>query len=122
MYKLEFRTTDNTTEYEALVLGLRATKDLGIQQLVVFGDSKLVVQQVKNVYQVKQQLLKVYRNKVWYLMDNLLSAFNISFIPRYHNDTTYSLSLTATLFKIPVTYPNFVKLCKLFYYISDTLC
>ena len=31
MYKLEFVTTNNTTEYEALILGLRAAKDLGIQ-------------------------------------------------------------------------------------------
>ena len=30
MYKLEFITTNNTIEYEALLLGLKATKDLGI--------------------------------------------------------------------------------------------
>ena len=29
MYKLEFITTNNTTEYEALLLGLRSEKDLG---------------------------------------------------------------------------------------------
>ena len=44
MYKLEFKTTNNTAEYEALILGLRAAKYLGIQELVVFGDSKLVIQ------------------------------------------------------------------------------
>ena len=31
MYKLEFITTNNTAEYEALLLGLKASKDLGIQ-------------------------------------------------------------------------------------------
>ena len=50
MYKLEFKTTNNTAKYEALILGLRAAKDLGIQEFVVFGDSELVIQQVKNVY------------------------------------------------------------------------
>ena len=30
MYKLDFVTTNNTTEYKALLLGLIATKDLGI--------------------------------------------------------------------------------------------
>ena len=45
---------NNTAEYEALILGLRAAKDLGIKELVVFGDSKLVIQQVKRLYQVKQ--------------------------------------------------------------------
>ena len=43
MYKLEFITINNTAEYEALLLGLKATKDLGIQQIFVYGDSELVV-------------------------------------------------------------------------------
>ena len=53
MYKLEFVTTNNTAEYEALLLGLKAAKDLGIQQIAAFGDFELVFQQVKNNYQVK---------------------------------------------------------------------
>ena len=40
MYKLEFITTNNTTEYEALLLGLKAAKYLGIQQISAYGDSK----------------------------------------------------------------------------------
>ena len=45
MYKLEFTTTNNTAEYEAFLLGLKAAKYLGIQQIYVYGDSELVVQQ-----------------------------------------------------------------------------
>ena len=74
MYKLEFQTTTNISKYEALVLILRDAKDLIIQQVVVFRNSELVVQQVKNVYQVKQQLLKVYRNEIWDLVDNFFLA------------------------------------------------
>ena len=103
MYKLEFITTNNTTEYEALLLGLRAAKYLGIQQISIYGDSKLVVQQVRNNYQVKQDLLKVYRNEVWDMIDNLFVAFNISYIPREHNQTIDYISLEATHFKIPKT-------------------
>ena len=54
MYKLEFQTTNNIVQYEALIPGLRAAKYLNIQQLSVFGDSELIIQQVKNVYHVKQ--------------------------------------------------------------------
>ena len=54
MYKLEFQTTNNVVEYEALVLGLRAPKDLWIQQLAIFGNSELVVQWVRIIYQIKQ--------------------------------------------------------------------
>jgi ribonuclease HI len=38
-YKLEFKTTNNVAEYEALVLGLRAAKYTGIEELAVFGDA-----------------------------------------------------------------------------------
>ena len=92
MYKLEFVTTNNTAEYEALLLGLKAMKDLGIQQIAAFGDSELVVQQVKNNYQVKQGLLKVYRNEVWDMLDNYFISFNITHIPRNHNETAESLA------------------------------
>jgi hypothetical protein len=52
-YKLEFEATNNVAEYEALVLGLRATREMGIQEIAVFGDAELVVQQVRNTYQAK---------------------------------------------------------------------
>ena len=42
-YKLEFETTNNVAEYEALVIGLRAAKEMGIQEVAVFGDAKFVV-------------------------------------------------------------------------------
>ena len=35
-YKIEFEATNNVAEYEALVLGLRAAKDMGIEELSVF--------------------------------------------------------------------------------------
>ena len=101
MYKLEFQTTNNIAEYEALILGLRVAKDLGIQQLSVFGDYKLIVHQVKDVYQVKLYLLKVYRNEVWDLIDNYFVSFNITYIPRDHNQTVDSLDLEVAYFKVP---------------------
>jgi hypothetical protein len=62
-YKLEFEVTNNVAEYEALVLGLRAAKEMGIKEMAVFGDAELIVQQVKNVYQAKHPRLKNYRNR-----------------------------------------------------------
>jgi hypothetical protein len=58
-YKLEFEATNNVAEYEALVLGLRAAKDMGIEEIVVFGDAELIVHQVKNVYQAKHPRLRL---------------------------------------------------------------
>jgi ribonuclease HI len=49
-YKLEFNTTNKTAEYEALLLGLKAAKEIKIQHLKVHGDSELIVQHVRYVY------------------------------------------------------------------------
>lgn len=38
-YKMEFEVTNNVAEYEALVLGLRAAKEMGIGEMAVFGDA-----------------------------------------------------------------------------------
>jgi hypothetical protein len=38
-YKLEFEATNNVAEYEALILGLRDAKDMGIEEITIFGDA-----------------------------------------------------------------------------------
>jgi ribonuclease HI len=101
-YKLEFESTNNIVEYEALVLGFRASKDMAIDNLAVFGDYELIIIQVKNIYQAKQQRLKQYRNEVWDLVDNFFLAFNISFIPREENQKANSLALVVSTFKPPI--------------------
>jgi ribonuclease HI len=109
-YKLEFEVTNNVAEYEALVLGLRAAKEMGIREMVVFGDAELIVQQVKNVYQAKHPRLKNYRNEVWDLVDNSFLAFNISFIPREENAPADLLAFTASLLKVPAL-PTVISRC-----------
>ena len=63
-YKLQFSTTNNTADYEAFVVGMKETKYLGAEHLIAFGDSELVIKQVRNNYQVKNSKLKNYRNDV----------------------------------------------------------
>jgi ribonuclease HI len=47
MVHLDFKTTNNMSEYEALLFGLSTTLLLGVWQLLVKGDSQLIVKQVK---------------------------------------------------------------------------
>jgi ribonuclease HI len=101
-YKLEFEATNNVAEYEALVLGLRAAKDMGIKEISVFGDAELIIQQVRKIYQAKHPRLRSYRNEVWDLIDSYFLAFNISFIPREENTVVDSLAISASNFKIPL--------------------
>jgi ribonuclease HI len=97
-YKLEFEATNNVVEYEALVLGLRAVREMGIREVAVFGNAELVVQQIRNAYQAKHP--QAY--EVWDLVDSLFSAFNISFIPREKNTVADSLAASVSNFKVPL--------------------
>jgi hypothetical protein len=89
-------------EYEALVLGLRAAKDMNIEELAVFGKVELIVLQVKNLYQAKHLRLRAYINEVWVLVDSFFLAFNISFVPREENIMTDSLVFSASNFRVPL--------------------
>ena len=43
-YKLYFKTTNNIEEYEDLLLGVKAAKEMGIMCLNIFGDADLIIQ------------------------------------------------------------------------------
>jgi ribonuclease HI len=101
-YKLEFETKNNVAEYEALVLGLRAAKDMKIEELAVFGDVELIVHQVRNLYQAKHPRLRTYKNEVWDMVDSFFLDFNISFFPREENNMEDSLVVLASNFIFPL--------------------
>jgi ribonuclease HI/transposase InsO family protein len=82
--RLEFECTNNVAEYEALLQGLRKALDMRIQNLIVFGDSEIVVRQVRNSIHCLTPHLKCYQYEVWNLI-NKFSAFNINSIPRSSN-------------------------------------
>ena len=46
-YRLNFRCTNNTVEYEALLLGLKLIKSIGADRISILGNSDLVIQQMK---------------------------------------------------------------------------
>jgi ribonuclease HI len=96
-FKLDFKVTNNIAEYEALVLGLNAAKDMKIQGLKVFGDADMIIQHIKNNFQSKHVRLKAYIDEVWNLIYSFL-AFNISYIPRAMNQLANSLAISVNTF------------------------
>jgi ribonuclease HI len=82
--RLEFECTNNISEYEALLQGLRKALDMHIQNLTVFGDSEIVVRQVRNSIHYLSPHLKCYQSEVWSLINKFFS-FNINSIPRLNN-------------------------------------
>ncbi|XP_052312616.1 uncharacterized protein LOC112328848 [Populus trichocarpa] len=59
--KLHFECTNNTAEYEVCILGLKAALELKIKKLDVYGDSMLIICQVKGEWQTKEEKLRPYQ-------------------------------------------------------------
>jgi ribonuclease HI len=74
--QLEFPATNNIAEYEGLVTGLRLAKDLGIQRLLIRGDSKLVAKQVQKKYDYNNEMMAGYVAKV-HRMEKFFDGFKV---------------------------------------------
>ena len=75
-FRLEFEASNNVAKHEALLIVLETAKDMGIKMLNIKGDSDLVVLQIKNQYQCKNDKLRKYRNATWDTME-WFDALNI---------------------------------------------
>jgi ribonuclease HI len=102
-YRLQFDIDymNNVCEYEALILGLEAVRNIKIQHLIVYGDDELIVKQVRQEYQDKHPRMRSYQNCAWDLIENFFLSFNIHSIPRLHNQHTDSLAKETRTFILP---------------------
>ena len=66
---LHFSASNNATEYEALINGLRIAVELSATWLYVFSDSELVIDQVIKESSCKSPLMAVYCQEVRKLED-----------------------------------------------------
>ncbi|XP_075494772.1 uncharacterized protein LOC142532339 [Primulina tabacum] len=62
--RLDFRASNNEAEYEAVLVGLRAARNVGATRVLIFSDSQLVAQQMKGMYDVKDEKLIEYAREV----------------------------------------------------------
>ena len=103
-YKLYFECTNNVAKYEALILGIKMIKNLEIKKVIIYGDSELVINQVRGVYQAKHPRMRAYRNIVLYLLQDI-QKYQFVVIPREQNVIVDALVVSASLFKITID-PN----------------
>lgn len=52
--------TSNVYEYVGLIVGLRLARDMGADELEVWGDSELIVRQVTGAYECRKEHLRPY--------------------------------------------------------------
>ena len=69
-------------EYNALLIGLQLTHEMGVRYLEAYSDSKLIVNQVKGEYEVRHEdwYLIITQSSKWlsYLMAFISSCVPIS--------------------------------------------
>jgi len=69
--------SNNVVEYNALLIGLHLTQQMGVQYLEAYGDSKLIINQVKGEYEVHHEDLVLYHHVAIQLV-NTFEGFYIS--------------------------------------------
>nr|GEU90864.1 reverse transcriptase domain-containing protein [Tanacetum cinerariifolium] len=96
-YALRFRfnATNNEAKFETLIASLRIAIQMGIQNLQVNVDSKLVANQVNRIYIAKESSMIRYLEKVKNLA-NTFKEFSIKKIPRGENKKANALSKIAS--------------------------
>ena len=64
MIRLDFPTTNNEAEYEALVAGLDLAKAAGAENMIIYCDSQVVTSQVNGDYECRNERMKKYLEEV----------------------------------------------------------
>ncbi|GJU27867.1 reverse transcriptase domain-containing protein [Tanacetum coccineum] len=93
--RFQFTASNNEAEYEALIAGLRIAAQIGVRNVRVSVDSKLVANQVLGAYVAKEQNMIKYLEKVKSLVSGFAS-FSISQVPRSKNKKADALSKIAS--------------------------
>jgi len=73
--------SNNILEYNALLIGMQLTEENGVKTLEAYGDSKLIINQVRKEYEVQHEDLVPYHN-VTIIMVEKFENFYIDHVPR----------------------------------------
>ena len=98
----QFPAMNNEVEYEAVLAGLKVTRALGVNNLRLRFDAKLIVGQITNEYEVKEERMK----KNLQLTSQLIDEFDnvkLELIPREENSAVDEVARLASIKDAPAT-------------------
>jgi ribonuclease HI len=93
--RLQYPTTNNEAEYEALLTSLRIAKELGANRLKIRSDSQLIVGQVNGEYEAREDRMTKYLK----LVQNAMKWFDevmLVQVPREQNTEADALAKLAS--------------------------
>jgi ribonuclease HI len=77
--------TNNVAEYRALLLGLERARELGASEIEVIGDSELIAKQVRGIYKVKHEAMKLLHSEAKAALGQF-ERWSIRTVPRAQNE------------------------------------
>ena len=89
--KLPDRGTNNIAEYTALLTGLTKALELGWKHILIEGDSKLVINQVKGAWKINKAHLKRLHARVIKELSKF-DSYALNWIPRNKNSVADELA------------------------------
>ena len=94
MIRLDFLTTNNEAEYEALVAGLDLVKAAGTENMIMHCDSQVITSQINGDYECRNERMKKYLEEV----KSRISGLEVKFvqIPREENECADRLAKAAS--------------------------
>ncbi|KAK0573154.1 hypothetical protein LWI29_003713 [Acer saccharum] len=93
--RFDFKATNNQAEYEALLASLRVCIALGANELEIYNDSQVVVNQVLDEYQAREEHMIAYLDIAKRLLKKF-KTYKIFQIPREENEKADALSKLAS--------------------------
>jgi ribonuclease HI len=89
--QIHFAASNNVAEYEALVHGLKVSKDIGIHQIMCFGDLDQVIQQCSSIWDAHDTNMGSYHFLVQQ-MSGYFEGCQFRHVPRAQNEAADTLS------------------------------
>ncbi|KAK0597534.1 hypothetical protein LWI29_026267 [Acer saccharum] len=91
----DFKATNNQAEYEALIAGLKVCTVLGADEVEIFSDSQVVVNQVLDEYQARDESMITYLELAKELLGRF-KEYRIIHVPREENEQADALAKLAS--------------------------
>ena len=93
---LQYQTTNNEVEYEALLKRLELARFVEAKSILVLRDSRLFMGQINETYEAKEERMRKYLNRVIRLVKRFKEADFIQ-IPREENIEADTLAKEASV-------------------------
>ncbi|XP_006575990.1 uncharacterized protein Mb2253c-like [Glycine max] len=99
MTRLGFQCTNNIAEYEACTHGIQVAIDFKVKLLKVYGDSTLVIHQLKGEWETRDHKLVPYQAYIRKLIE-FFDDISFHYIPREENQMVDAFATLASMFQL----------------------